>query len=365
MTTTSTTAAHVPEWLFHQPGDDGIVLGTLGRLVRNLPNHPFPGWSTAESRKAVAEELLPGLREIRGFKTAQAIEISALDYTQRCHLLCCKQLTPCMAARQDGCHVLLPPKKDTYFMVNEEEHLVAHIGRHGFAVKKVIQDMENIAEKLAEKWNFAYDSRYGYLTSIPTEAGDGMQLYCILHLPALSITGMMGQICKAMEKLHLTFTPYYSDGQDDTGHKYILCSLPGPEDSIWEIAEHFGGVANHLIRREKQVRIRLHQTPGELLRDNIGRAYGMLRHARRLSIQEMRNAFSLIQLATHTGHLEWQEGSDAMLLRISKTELEQALQAGANAEADDAGMRQLAIRRASQIRQFFHQHPHRLFPEDN
>lgn len=366
MNTTSTSVpGHAPEWLFHRPGDDGIVLGTLGRLVRNLPEHPFPGWSTAESRRAVADILLPGLREIRGFKTARALEMSELSHAQRCTLLSRKQLTPCMAARQDGCHVLLPAKKDIFFMVNEEEHLVTHICHHGLATEAVVADMKTMAGKLAEKWKFAHDSRFGYQTSIPTEAGDGMQLYCILHLPALCITDMMGQVCKAMEKLHLTFTPYYSDGQDDTGHLYVLCSLPGPEDSIDEIADYFAGTAEHLVRREEQVRVRLQQTPGELLRDHLGRAYGLLRYARRLSILEMRNAFSFIQMATQTGHLEWEEGNDAMQLRIHRLMLDQAEQAGIASGSDHAAIRKLAIQRATQIRQFFSRHPHRFFPQEN
>ena len=43
---------------------------------------------------------------------------------------------------------------------------------------------------------------------------------------------MMNQVTKALEKLHVSISPYFSDSQDDTGHLFVLFSIPGRIDTI-------------------------------------------------------------------------------------------------------------------------------------
>ncbi len=290
-------------WLMTCRDADDIVLGTVGRLVRNLSGYRFPGWSTAEDRKAVSEILLPALRSLRGFRDATCAEICELSFEQRRGLLVRKQMTPCMAARQDGCHLIIPNSRNVVCFVNEEEHLVIHASRSGNNTRDVLTELRKLAAELEGKVTFAHDSRSGYLTSMPGEAGDGIQIYTILHLPALSLSNMIPQVSKAMEKLHLNISPYYSDGEDDTGNMFILYSIPGPQGSTDEIAAHYRSVLKNLILREQQVRRRLTEEPGLVLEDKIARAYATLSHARRLSLRECRNAISVLRLGRTLGML--------------------------------------------------------------
>lgn len=312
-------------WLTTCRDADDIVLGTVGRLVRNLSGYRFPGWSTAEDRKAVSEVLLPVLRSLRGFRDAVCAEISELSFEQRRGLLVRKQLTPCMAARQDGCHLIIPNKRSVVCMVNEEEHLVIHVSRNGNNTKDVLTEMRKLAAELEEKITFAQDSRNGYLTSMPGEAGDGIQIYSMLHLPALSISNMIPQVCKAMEKLHLNISPYYSDGEDDTGNMFILYSIPGPRGSTDEMLSHYRSVLKNLITRELQVRQKLAEEPGLVLEDKIARAYATLSHARRLSLRECRNAISILRLGRTLGMLYKSSPEDVCLDLGQFRELDTAL----------------------------------------
>lgn len=336
---------------------DGVVCGSIVRMVRNLPDYPFPGWSTEETRAAAAEVLLPVIKGIRGFKTAFCAEMCELSYGQRRALLTRKQLTPCMAARQSGCYVVIPQKKNVFFMVNEEEHLVAHVFNNGLDFHSGLDTLDALDARLSEELSFAYDEKNGYLTSIPSEAGDGLQLYCLLHLPGLTCANMMNQVTKAMEKLHVSISPYYSDAQDDTGHLYVLFSIPGPEDSIEELLENFTDVVSHIVRREQQVRRKLQNEPGLYLHDAIGRAYGLLTNCRRLSIKELRDALSLLRLGTLQGLIHWQEGEQDMLVALHHFGQQQAT---LTAMAEEHGDPLLCIRRAAAAREFLDKHPHQF-----
>lgn len=342
-------------WAPDRNTTNGVVLGSLVRMVRNLAGYNFPGWSTQESRKAVADTILPVIKNMRGFKTAYSAEMTELSYGQRRALLTRKQLTPSMAARQDGCHVIIPKNRPILIMVNEEEHLTIHTFQNGYDFDTGIDTLDQLDATLHDSLKFAYTPQHGYLTSIPSEAGDGLQLYSILHLPGLTIANMMNQVTKALEKLHASISPYFSDSKDDTGHLFVLFSIPGPEDSIEEIQENFCDVINHLVRREQQMRRKLLADPGMYLQDAISRAYGLLNNCRRLSIKELRDAISLLRLGTLQGLIHWEENERDMLIALSSFCLDQAT---ITAMAEEHGDPLLCLQRANATREFLINHPH-------
>lgn len=344
-------------WAPDRNTTDGVVVGSIVRMVRNIPGYPFPGWSTEESRAAVAGTLLPVLRNMPGFKTAFCSEMSKLSYGQRRALLTRKQLTPCMAARQDGCYIIIPQRKPFILMVNEEEHLVAHAFRNGLNFEECVQDLEQLDSTLQQELTFAHTPQNGYLTSIPSEAGDGMQLYSLLHLPALTTANMMNQVTKALEKLHVSISPYFSDAQDDTGHLFVLFSIPGPEGSIREMTDAFLEVIDHIVLREQQVRRKLLADSGLHLQDAIARSYGLLTNCRRLSIKELRDAVSLLRLGTLTGIVSWEEEEREILIALNQFGLSQACEAALAEEKGDPG---LCLRRATAARDFLNTHPHQF-----
>lgn len=313
------------DWLIHCDDDQDIVVATIGRLVRNLNGFRFPGWSTKEDRHAVSEILIPALKKLRGFKDCLCTEMSELSYEQRRALLVRKQLTPCMAARQDGCYLLLPSKRNIVCMVNEEEHLVLHVCRAGNNTREVLTELRKLATNLEKNVSFAQDKFNGYLTSMPGESGDGIQLYTMLHLPALTISNMMPQVNKAMEKLHINISPYYSDGEDDTGSMFILYSIPGPAGSTEEMMAHYRAILKQLVIREQQVRLKLALEPGLVLEDKLARAFATLSYARRLSLQESRNAISVLRLGRILGLLEWDDNGDARLAISQLRQLDSVL----------------------------------------
>lgn len=349
------TLLSAPVWMSGRPGED-IVMATIGRLVRNLRGHAFPGWSTAEGRAAVAERIIPVMTSLPGLsRETFCAELSSLDYETRRALLAGKMLTPCMAARGEGCHLILPRRRHLAVFVNEEEHLVVHTFRGGDALSSVSGEMKRLAAELDTRLPLAHDAASGYLTSLPSEAGDGMQLYQVLHLPALTMAGMMQQITRATEKLHISISPYYSDGNDDTGNTYVFFSIPGPEGSSEELMSYFSVVIEHLCRRERQVRVKLMENSAEQVTDCIGRAYGLLRHARRLTLKELRDTCSVLRLATVLGHLVWEAGADEGIAALRELcrliSAETALTPESMEEA-------LPALRAAAARRFMAEHPH-------
>lgn len=295
-----------PPWFRRAGSDDDVILGVMGRLVRNLRGHAFPGWSKADDRRKVAEILLPAIRNCPGFKTAYRAEMSELDYGTRRALLERRQLSPCMAARHDGCHLIINKKQDTVVMINEEEHLAIH----GFSPEpdflSLISQLSVLPQELSKQVDFARDSKLGYLTSLPGEAGEGLQLYSILHLPALTLSNMLPQINRSIDKLQLNIAPFFPNLGEECGNIYVVYTAPIIHGALGEMLTHLTDITFAITHRELQVRERLHELHqrGDLFpMDKINRSYGLLSVARALTLTEWVESISMLRLGIGYGFI--------------------------------------------------------------
>ncbi len=305
-----------PAWLTTEGEMDDIIIASFGRLVRNLPGQVFPGWSTPTSRRAVVDTLLPLLLARPGFKSAFHADMSELPLEHRRILLERKLITPCMAARQEGCHVIIPRKQDCSIMLNEEEHLVVHLFRQGMDLRNVLVDARRFATALEKELTFAHDPARGYLGSLPAEAGDGMQFSVVLHLPALVMANMMPPISRALEKLNAGMAPLYGGMQTDTGNSFIIFSHPTAQGGSEAALERLERIVHLLVLREIQVRHRLNATRPFDLADQVGRAFGSLCYSVKLSYREMLDSLSLLRLGSSCGLLRWNKNTREVLAEL-------------------------------------------------
>lgn len=299
----STLLKKLPSWFLSPSGGEDIVMGTMGRLVRNLQDVPFPGWGTSENRAAAANALLPALQSLPGFSHAYLTEIAGLGYRERRVLMERKQLTACMAARQDECYLLINNDQSCLAMVNEEEHLALHAFARGLKLEPILKRLCSLSTALGKQLPFAYSQREGYLTSMPSECGEGLQLYVVLHLPGIGLSNALAQVGKALEKLQLSISPLYPELGEESGNMYVVYTSALLLGTKEDLAAHLGHVTHGLMEQELNIRGKLMSSPGakDFFLDQLARAYGLLRYARKLSYKEAMQALSLMRLGIGTG----------------------------------------------------------------
>lgn len=300
-------------WLSRIDSEGDIVLGSVLRAVRNLPGHPFPGWSCDESRRLVTELLSKELCSIRRLGLSRFTDVSELSFDQRRMLLERKLITPCMAARQQGCSIALNRKGNVCVMLNEEEHLVVHILNGGGHFDEHLRRARGLMAEIDQRISFATHEKLGFLTSHPREAGDGLQLYLMLHLPALALAGMTEQVGRACDKLNLQFTPLFGS-DDDESHGFLLCAGPTPIGQSSELFRQAIRTAAEIRRKEEMLRLKLiAERPLELC-DQVGRSFGQLCYAHRLNYAEFRRLLSVLILGAGLDMVRSEEVSDQSLL---------------------------------------------------
>lgn len=284
----------IPAWTGAGAQND-ILLGVAARIIRNIPGVPFPGWSSAEDRQKVYETLSPLLLSNKALGINQLIEMNQLGLDERRILLERKYISPCMAARQDGCFVGCNKKYDCSVLINEEEHLVVRCYADGTDPEGSFQKFSNIAKSLDSSFSYAFDPKKGYLSSNPAEVGDGIQLYFFLHLPGLNLAGMIDQVTRGAEKLLVTLAPLHTS-EENSGNCYVLGAGPARYGTTQMMFDHLLDVAQEIISREWELRYKLLYTKPDELLDVVGRSYGLLSYAHRLSYNELTRNLSHLRL---------------------------------------------------------------------
>lgn len=319
----STLLKSPPPW-FSPTEKPGVhFLGCMVRLVRNLPGRPFPGWSTEDSRQAVVDTLLPAIKKMPGFKSPFIAEMASLSYGERRLLMERKQITSCLAARQKGCWLAINGNQDCSVFLNEEEHLVIHAFGQGADMEGPLRQVEELAEALEKKAEFAFSPSHGYLTSVPSECGEGIQLYCIMHLPTLILGNTLPQVTKAMEKLQLNISPFFPELGDNAGHIFVVYTSPMPLGLKDEVGMHLKEVADALTEQEWNMRRKmLGSVPTRcLILDQISRARGLLQYALLPDYKETVHALSLLRLGMDEGLLESAMGYERIMGELAKLNL--------------------------------------------
>ncbi len=287
---------HMPPWFDHYGYESGVIMGTMGRLVRNLKGESFPGWSTGESRARVAEKLVSAVRCLPGFRQAAHAEMPELSKIERKVLLERKQITPCMAARQDGCHVFINKKQDTIVMLNEEEHLAIHQFAAGNKLESIVSELNKKAKQLAKNVEFAYGKEYGFLTSMAAECGDGLQLYMVLHLPGHAIMNQIDKLERALNKMHLNLSPFFNEFGEETGDLYVLFSTPIPKGTTEDVLGHMLNIAENLVEKELMLRDKIDIEDPIRMTDMVGRVFGTLRYGCLMNYTELLHTISMLNL---------------------------------------------------------------------
>jgi len=91
-------------------------------------------------------------------------------------------------------------------MVNEEDHIRLQCIFPGYQLNEAFVYINKVDDAIEDQLPYAFDEDLGYLTCCPTNIGTGMRASVMMHLPALTATGLPG-ITSAQQALLPLRTP--------------------------------------------------------------------------------------------------------------------------------------------------------------
>ncbi len=289
------------EWLRGSGKESDIVISSRIRLARNITGYPFLSRANSKQRKDI-ETLLKGTITKSGVtKGLSYINLNNTNVIDKLFLVE-RHLISKEHADGDGERGVAFEKSETIsLMINEEDHLRIQVIRSGFELKNIWEIINEIDNCIGEKLNFAFSSRFGYLTACPTNVGTGMRASVMLHLPALGMTKHIEKVFNAVGKLGLVVRGLYGEGTKVSGDLYQISNQFTLGKSESEILAIIESVIPRITSYERMARKALISENKDQLEDRIWRSYGMLKVARMITSEEILQLLSQVRMGVNLG----------------------------------------------------------------
>jgi len=328
------------EWLRGLGESSDVVISSRVRLARNIAGFPFIPQASRLDRTQVLEACKQCILNMEATPPAKFmwIELHQMQREDR-DLLVERQLMSRQHARgklssgQGGLDepravAVLVPDERVSIMVNEEDHLRLQTIKSGLALSSCLADANEYDDLIESAMDYAFHSRFGYLTACPTNVGTGLRLSVMLHLPGLKMTGEIDKVRRAANDMGLAVRGFYGEGSESPGEFFQLSNqttLGKSDEMLLREMEH--EIVPRVVGYERHARRNLLANRREELDDRVWRALGILRHARMIKSDEAMQLLSMIRLGRMLGLIDnvSLETIHALLLSTQPTHLQRTL----------------------------------------
>ena len=292
---------HPLSWLADSGPDDDIAISTRIRLARNFRSMPFPIAGNQDALRQVRDLAEQAILSSEALAEPMEFDLPALGEIEKRLLLERRLISRDMLTPNPAASLLADRDESLAVMVNEEDHLRIQALSPGFQLESVWERINQFDDVLASRIPYAFDPRLGFLTSCPSNLGTGMRASVMLHLPGLVLSGQIGPTIQGVAKLNLAVRGIFGEGTDNRGNLYQVSNQCTLGESETQIIERLNTVISQLISQEKIARQQLILRDRFALLDHVGRSYGVLRHAYRITTEEALNSLSGIRIGVDLG----------------------------------------------------------------
>ncbi|HEX8246403.1 MAG TPA: protein arginine kinase [Longimicrobium sp.] len=289
------------EWLHAEGPHADIVLSTRIRLARNLQGFRFGQRADGADRAEVLRLAAGAAEQTRALSGATRLVIPQLEATAR-QLLLERHLVSRELIGAEGspphsdAALLLAPADSVSVMVNEEDHLRLQSLVGGFRLRDAWRNIERLDDELGTHLPYAFHSEFGYLTSCPTNVGTGLRASVLMHLPGLVLTQEIAKVLQGISQVGLTFRGLYGEGSEVVGNFFQISNQTTLGKTEEDLIDHLQRIVQQVVQYEAQARAVLLRDARTVIEDKVWRAYGLLRHARSTSFEEVMNLLSGVRL---------------------------------------------------------------------
>ena len=279
------------KWYIGEGDHNDIVISTRVRLARNIADYPFPSRLDNKSKIKINELVRDAIADREHL---QYTELKTLTRAQIVSLAERHLISPEFASSSDGRALLMSDNEDVSIMLCEEDHIRLQVMKPGLNLSEAYEIADRIDNEINETLKYAFDEKLGYLTQCPTNLGTGMRASVMLHLPALGRQGKMNTLAMTVSKLGLNIRAAYDENGSALGSLYQLSNRVSLGISEKAAIENLKSITLQLATQERAARKEMAENIA--VQDEVYRAYGILKSARILPIEEFMNLISSVRL---------------------------------------------------------------------
>lgn len=235
-------------------GRRGIVSSRV-RLVRNWDQYAFPSRLTPKEGMEMIHRLEYGLGDL-GTLDGKHYEYTSLDELSELDRKALRErrvLNSTIAAKKTPVGIIISDEEDTGIVLNGTDHIRLQCHCVGLHLDELWKRADRIDDYINERFTYAFDEKYGYLTSFPTNVGTGLRASVIVHLPTLSMGKKFGGLVTEMGRFGAIVKGVYGEGSENYGALYEVSNQKTLGVSEKEILDMVTRVAAQLSDRKSVV----------------------------------------------------------------------------------------------------------------
>ena len=288
-------------WLAPASPEEDIVISSRLRLARNLANMPFPATGDKLCLQNACGLCLEALNRTEAIAEPMDLDYSTLDSLEKQLLLERRLISKEFLKNSTESALVAEKDESVSIMINEEDHLRIQAFAPGLHLPELWDKVNQIDDSLSVELKFAFDKKFGYLTSSPSNIGTGMCASVMMHLPAMTLSGKMSSVIQGISKLGMSVRGFYGKSTFYTGNLYQISNQSSLGESEEQIIFRLNALVRQIIRHEKEARALLLSQRRDYILDHVGRAYGMLRYCYQISSKEALDSLSALRLGVDLG----------------------------------------------------------------
>ncbi|MES2200230.1 MAG: protein arginine kinase [Chlamydiota bacterium] len=321
--------SHLPESILSSiPWDhdaNTIWPATSFFLHRNIMQYPFPLKLNENSSSQLLLKLKEVCEQIPDMKTFSYLPAELLTAQEK-EFLSEHFLSPeGWQNISKGQAFIVDPSGQFLGLLNAQDHLTLQWIDCKGDWEKAWAALNTIEMAIGEQLDFAFSSRFGYLTSDPKWSGTGLVVSCYLHLPCLIASGQLTQLLLTHTEPSVSIAGMLGTMDELLGDFLILKNNYTLGLTEQTILRDLHLTATKLILSERAQRIKYQENASADIKDAISRAYGLLIHSYQLETKEALDAISKIKLGIDLGWIKGMPDKEIneMFFRCRKAHLEQ------------------------------------------
>lgn len=302
--------------------ESATVLSSRVRLARNYEDLPFDVAEKPDCAAMCIARTSNALKLSAADKQYQLLRLRDMSANQRESLAEYHWISHDLLKHPETAAVMLDEADQVSIMINEDDHLRIQAIRQGMDLSSAADACFRVDDALSRQVVFAFDKQLGYLTACPTNTGTGMRASLLIHLPMLTLCKQMGNVGQIVAKVGLTIRGVYGEGAEALGNLYQVSNQVTLGRTEQELISAVTAVGHQLTDMEMALREKSQKNSPIALEDSVFRAWGLMKYARSMPLEEFFKHWSGVRLGAAMGLLHVAPQTlDAMLDQVQDANL--------------------------------------------
>ena len=214
------------KWFEEVANDASNIVSSRVRLSRNWEEYKFPSRLEPDEARTMIARLKQNFRDL-GDRDGQFYEYEDLELMEKLDRTALRErrlLNRTLAEKTTPGGILCSEDERVSMVLNADDHIRLQVLASGLDLQECYAKADALDDYINEKIPYAFNEKYGYLTSYPTNVGTAMKASVVVHLPSLTMNKKFQELLGDMGRFGTTVRGVYGRGSvrgsqsEDTRH---------------------------------------------------------------------------------------------------------------------------------------------------